>query len=176
MPPALGSWDQYLETIERSMWIWGVPDYTYVCWELRPQPRLGTVEVRVMDAQHSISRAAGLTALVQGVARHAVEAPDTHDLPDEVVIANDFEACRHGLDATILDVDGSRRPMRAVIASTLEEAGSALAPDGLDGPLEIVRAMLVEPPEYSRQRELRRQQGMPSLLADLVTRTMSLDA
>jgi carboxylate-amine ligase len=50
MPPTLRSWQEYVETIERQMSAAEVPDYTYVCWEVRPQPRLGTVEVRVMDA------------------------------------------------------------------------------------------------------------------------------
>jgi glutamate---cysteine ligase / carboxylate-amine ligase len=176
MPPALRSWPEYVETMARQMSAAEVTDYTYVCWELRPQPRLGTVEVRVMDAQPSLARAAGLAALVQGLARHAVEAPDREDLPGDVVLANDFAACRHGLDTTILDLDGSRRPLRDVAACALEDARRLLAPEGLDGPLEIVRAMLMGPPEYVRQRHLCEQQGMAALLADLVARTADVDS
>src|SRR4051794_2651924 len=102
MPPLLRSWEEYVEKIESLMSIEEVPDYTYVCWELRPHPRLGTVELRVMDAQHSVGRAAGLAALVQGVARHAVEVPDQSDLPDDAVLANDFRASRYGMEAIIL--------------------------------------------------------------------------
>lgn len=176
MPPTLRSWQEYVATIERQMSAADVPDYTYVCWELRPQPRLGTLEVRVMDAQPWLARAGGLAALLQGLARHAVEVPDRVDLPGDVVLANDFSACRHGLDGTILDLDGSRRPLLEVAACALEDARRQLAPDGLDGPLETVRAMLVEPPEYVRQRDLCEQQGMPALLADLVARTADVNS
>lgn len=175
MPPALRSWEEYVAAVERSMTAGEVPDYTYVCWELRPQPRLGTIELRVMDAQPSLARAAGLAALMQGLARRAVESPDDTDLPDEYVLDNDFRACRHGLEAVVLDSDRSRRSMRDVAASALEEARAVLAPDGLDGPLETVQAMLVEPPEYVRQREVCRQHGLPALLADLAARTADLD-
>lgn len=175
MPPVLRSWEAYVETTERSISAGGVPDYTYVCWELRPQPRLGTVEVRVMDAQTSLARAAGLTALVQGLARYAVEVPDIDDLPDEVVLANDFQACRHGLEATILDHEGSRRPMQEVAARALEDARKVLASDGLAEPLEVVQSMLAAPPEHVRQRKLCEQHGMPALLEDLVARTVDAD-
>jgi carboxylate-amine ligase len=175
MPPALRSWDEYVEKVDRLIHVEELADYTYVCWELRPHPRWGTVEVRVMDAQHSLARAAGLAALVQGVARHAVEQPDLDDLPDEAVLANDFRACRYGLDASILDPEGSRRPMRDVVWRALEEAERMLRPDGLQEPLKRLRSMLTDPPEYARQRDLCRQHGVPALLADLVARTAQND-
>jgi carboxylate-amine ligase len=174
MPPELPSWAAYVETMEQWMSADEVPDHTYVCWELRLQPRLGTIEVRVMDAQPSLARAAGLAALVQGLARHAVEAPDGSDLPDHVVLANDFRACRHGLEATVLDTNAVRRPMREIATEAVDDAARALAPDGLDRPLEVVRRLLAEPPEYTRQRELCALRGMPALLADLVARTTDL--
>lgn len=175
MPPPLGSWEEYVAAVERATTAGEVPDYTYVCWELRPHPRLGTIEVRVMDAQTSLRRAAGLAALVQGLARRAVDHPDPDDLPEEFVVDNDFRACRHGLEARVVGIDGSRRSMREVAANALDDARAMLAPDGLDGPLDAVRAILVEPPEYDRQRALREQHGMPALLADLASRTADLD-
>ncbi|MBW9207139.1 YbdK family carboxylate-amine ligase [Mumia sp. zg.B17] len=175
MPPALPTWEEYVEAIELAVWAHEVPDYSYVCWELRPQPRLGTIEVRVMDAQSSLARAAGLTALVQGLARHAVESPDLQDLPDEVVIANDLRACRYGLEASVVDADGSRRPMREIAARALDDARKQLTPDGSGGLLDAVQAILVEPPEYVRQRALYERDGMPALLADLAARTADLD-
>ncbi|WP_262848162.1 carboxylate-amine ligase [Mumia quercus] len=59
MPPALPSWEAYEEAIAVARWAHEVPDYSYVCWELRPQPRLGTIEVRVMDAQSSLDAPPG---------------------------------------------------------------------------------------------------------------------
>jgi len=175
IPPALRSWGEYVSTTERIVTAAGIPDYTYVWWDLRPQPRLGTLEVRVMDTQTSLARVAGLAALIQGLTRHTVQVPDPVDLPDDVLAANDYRASRHGLDTAVVDTDGALRPLREVAARTLAEARSALAPDGLDRPLDVVESMLLNPSEPDRQRHLYRQHGMPALLADLATRTTDQD-
>ena len=43
-------------------------DYTYLWWDMRPSPNLGTVEVRAMDAQTRLETVAGLAALVHALA------------------------------------------------------------------------------------------------------------
>ncbi len=175
VPPALRSWEEYISTTERIVRAAAIPDYTYVWWDLRPQPRLGTLEVRVMDTQTSLSRVAGLAAMVQGLTRHTVEDPDAVDLPDDVLAANDYRAYRYGLDTAVVDVDGVIRPLREVAVRTLAEVRGALAPDGLDRPLDVVESMLLGLSEPDRQRDLCRQHGMPALLDDLVTRTTTQD-
>ncbi|PVG81559.1 hypothetical protein DDE18_16240 [Nocardioides gansuensis] len=172
VPPLLRSYDEYVAVTESTMAAAEVPDYTYVWWDLRPQPRWGTLEVRVMDAQHSLDRAAGLTALVQGLARHAVEVPATVDLPHEVVVENDFRAGRHGLDARIVDLDGRMKPVRQLVRDAVAQAREVLAGDGLDGPLDVVDAMVTAPLEGDRQRALVERSGMEALVEDLVDRTM----
>jgi hypothetical protein len=37
-----------------------VPDYTWFWWKVRPHPRLGTVEIRALDAQTSLTDTAAL--------------------------------------------------------------------------------------------------------------------
>jgi glutamate---cysteine ligase / carboxylate-amine ligase len=56
-----------------------VPDYTWFWWKLRPQPRLGTVEIRALDAQTSLADTAALVALVHCLARGAAEAAPSAD-------------------------------------------------------------------------------------------------
>lgn len=174
-PPPLRDWDEYRDVTARLLAASDMPDYTYVWWELRPQPRLGTLEVRTMDAQHSVARVAGLTALVQGLARHAVEVPDLDDLPDDVLTANDHRACRYGLETTVMDLDGRVRPLRGLAVAALDDARRMLASDGLDRPLEVVESMLSEPSEPARQRQLCEEQGMQALLDDLLRRTAQQD-
>lgn len=173
--PLLRSWDEYVERTESLVAAAELADHTYVWWDLRPRPELGTLEVRVMDAQPSLARVAGLTALVQGIARRAAEAPDRDDLSDDVVAVNDHRAAREGLDPRVVDVDGAVRPLREVATRVVAEAREALAPDGLEGPLEVVDEMLLEPGEPARQRLVHASGGMPALLADLLARTTDLD-
>lgn len=171
MPPLLRSWEDYVARTETLMRAAEADDHTYVWWEMRPRPVLGTLEVRVMDAVAPLSTVAALTALVQGIARRAVEDPDPHDLDDDVLAVNDHRSARYGLDTRVVDVDGSLRALREVAARSIGEAREALAADRLDGPLGSFDAVLAGETEANRQRRVVAAGGMPALLADLVART-----
>lgn len=173
--PLLRSWEDYVARTEALVAAAEAPDHTYVWWDVRPRPLLGTLEVRVMDAVPSLCLVAGLTALVQGIARRAVEAPDPTDLSDDVLAVNDHRVARHGLETRIVDVDGTLRPVREIAGRVVSEARAVLRGDGLDAPLAAVEAMLRKPAEPDRQRALVASGGMPALLGDLVARTGDLD-
>src|SRR5438105_14245520 len=49
LPPAFASFEEYELLIERGVRTNCFKDYTYVWWDLRPHPRLGTIEVRICD-------------------------------------------------------------------------------------------------------------------------------
>lgn len=171
VPPLLRTWEEYVARTEALLAAAEAPDHTYAWWDLRPRPLIGTLEVRAMDAVPSVSLAAGLAALVQGIARRAVESPDRLDLSDDVVAINDYGAARHGLEARVVDVDLELRPLREVGRRVLAEAREVLAPDGLDALLDSVEERLADEPEPERQRRVVATDGMPALLADLVART-----
>jgi len=170
VPPVFHSYDEYEARAHEQLDAAEAPDYSYLWWDLRPQPRFGTLEVRVMDAVAGLELVAGLAALMQGLARHAVENPPTTDLPAAVLRENDFRAARYGLDARIVDVDGRMRPLRETAAEAVHEARSALC-DGRGGPLDGVMAALAADTECERQRRLAAQEGLPRLVADLTERT-----
>jgi carboxylate-amine ligase len=171
MPPVVRSWDEYVAITRDVIAAAEAPDHSYVWWGARIQARLGTVEVRVMDPQPSLSAVAGLTALVQGIAAYALDHRQVKDIPGEVLAENDFRVARHGLETTILDPTGTRRPVRAIAVDVLVKAVAALRPLGLEAPLEAVEKLLASEPEYARHRRLHAAGGMPALLGDLVERT-----
>ena len=171
VPPAVRSWEEYVALVQAVTAAAEAPDYTHVWWDARLQPRLGTVEVRVMDSQPSLTTAAGLAALTQGLVRHAAEHPVAFDVPSQVLAENSFRVARHGLETRITDVDGTLRPVRELAARMLAEARAVLAPDGLDSALEAVDRLLSDEPEYARQRRLHAEGGVGTLVDDLVGRT-----
>jgi carboxylate-amine ligase len=171
LPPVIRSYGEYEARVEEHMLAAGVADYTYICWEMRPHPWLGTLEVRAMDAQCSLDHAAGLTALVQGLVRYAVEHPPRVDVPPAVLAENDFSALRHGLEARVHDVDGRMRPLGDVAALVIGRARSVLAAEGKDTALDALEARLHGEGEYERQRRIHATEGMRGLLADLAART-----
>lgn len=171
VPPLLHSWEDYLARIDALVAAAEAPDATHVWWDLRPRPHFGTLEVRVMDAVTSVDFAAGLVALVQGMARRAVVAPDPEQLSDDVTAVNDHQVVRHGLQARVVDVDGQIRELREVAGRVLAEARAELAREGLDAPLDAVEEVLRGPGEPARQRSLVTSSGMRALLDDLIART-----
>ncbi len=171
VPPRLRSYAEYEAAVATEMAAGEVHDYTLVSWEVRPHPRFGTLEVRVMDAQPSSERAAALAALVRGLAHHSAENPPSDDLPSAVVAANDFRAVRHGLDTKVLDTGGRMQPVRDLAAKAIADA-RATSPASDRALLDLLAASLGEEPEYDRQRRVHADRGMRGLLDDLVARTL----
>src|SRR5204863_391174 len=67
LPPAFASFEEFELLVERGIKTGSFSDYTYIWWDLRPHPRLGTIEVRICDAQTRIDSVAALLALVQSL-------------------------------------------------------------------------------------------------------------
>ena len=68
IPPAFAGWEEYEAYVAAWLAAGDAPDYTFLWWDVRPHPRLGTVELRAMDAQSRLASVAGLAALVHGLA------------------------------------------------------------------------------------------------------------
>lgn len=99
-----------------------VPEPTFLWWDVRPQPRFGTVEVRIMDAQTTLADTAALSALVQCIVRLEVEDGHAEEpaVPQEVLAENRFLAARDGMDADLIDHGlGRRVPARDLLADLL---------------------------------------------------------
>ena len=60
---------EYVEAIDVLIRCGAIPEPTFIWWDVRLQPKLGTLEVRVMDAQTRIRDTAALVALVQCLVR-----------------------------------------------------------------------------------------------------------
>lgn len=99
-----------------------VPDYTWFWWKLRPHPRLGTVEIRALDVQASLSDAGSLIALVHCLARDAAERDPVDGPPAELVEEGMFRAARFGIHGELPDTQGRRRSVSALLEDALERA------------------------------------------------------
>ena len=124
IPRAFGSYGEYVRAIDLLLECGAFPDSTYLWWDVRPQPKLGTVEIRIMDAQSTLAATAALVALVQSLVRlelvegHAdaalVHAP-------EVLDENRFLAARDGVEASLVD------PVRGHAVALADVAGELVA-------------------------------------------------
>ncbi|HEY4427097.1 MAG TPA: YbdK family carboxylate-amine ligase [Solirubrobacteraceae bacterium] len=148
-----------------------VPDYTWFWWKLRPHPRLGTVEVRALDAQASLEDAAGLIALTHCLARHAAEADPEPDPPAEVLEEGSFRAARFGVDARLPDSQGRLRPVAELLDEALAVTRTHAAELGCGDDLERLPALLAEGGGAGRQCSAFAIAGMDNLLREMTALT-----
>ena len=169
VPPAFGSFDEYAERAEAVVAAGGMPNYTFLWWDIRPHPILGTLEVRAMDSQCSLGSAAGLAALVHALARREVEGRGPW-VEREVLMESSFRAARDGLYATLWH-DGALRPVPEIARATVEVARPYARELGSEAALEEIERILVDGNGAFRQRAAFASGGMPALLAELVDET-----
>jgi glutamate---cysteine ligase / carboxylate-amine ligase len=172
VPRAFADFDDWQRAIEPVLAAGDLPDYTYLWWDVRPHPNLGTVEVRVMDAQSSLQRVAGLAALVHGLAIHEALSPRREWLEREPIEESIFWATSHGLAARLYS-GGRLRAVPDVAREAVELARPHLRELGAEAPLEEIDRILGEGGGADRQRKGFKSGGMPEVLRQLVAETSS---
>src|SRR5438270_6753824 len=160
VPAAFQDFGAYAEATEQTLAAGGIHEYTLLWWDVRPHPKLGTVEVREMDVQSSVEDAAARGTLVQGLAVEAAEEGLPGEVPPSDAIAmSTFRAARDGVDATILD-GGSLAALRDVARATVERVRPRVRELGSDAPLEEIERMLATGGGAGRQRAAHERGGM----------------
>ncbi len=131
----------YVEAIDALIAPGALPDPSFLWWDVRLAPALGTVEVRVMDAQSTITEVAPLVALVQSLARLELEGEPSAAAPgDEVIAENRFLAARDGIEARLIDAGaGALVPVRETVDELLVECRPHALALGCAGALERVQ-------------------------------------
>jgi glutamate---cysteine ligase / carboxylate-amine ligase len=128
IPRQFDDYSQYVETVDLLLRCQAFPEPTFLWWDVRPQPRFGTVEVRIMDAQTRVSATATLVALLQSIASLELEegylSPERLGSP-EVLAENRFIAARDGVHARLIDPALERT---VPVTEILENLLPALAP------------------------------------------------
>jgi glutamate---cysteine ligase / carboxylate-amine ligase len=170
VPRAFGSWQEY-EEVAAAVGDAGDPgDYTFIWWDVRAHPKLGTVEMREMDAQPSVDDACALAALVHALSARALDQPAREHPHTEAVAESSFRASRDGVEATILH-EGRLAPLPEVARATVEAVRPHAREIGADDALEGVERILREGGPAARQRAAVAAGGMDALLDRLVRET-----
>jgi glutamate---cysteine ligase / carboxylate-amine ligase len=134
-----------------------VPDYTYLWYDVRPHPRFGTVEIRVMDAQTRVEHTLGLAALTQAMvhelADHYDQGQKLSRYPYEMLDENKWLAARHGLEGELVDLPERRMVPTKELARRLYDRLREHAQDlGGAGEFEGIADLLEKGTGASRQR------------------------
>jgi glutamate---cysteine ligase / carboxylate-amine ligase len=171
MPRRFESYADWVDTVASLIDAGAFPEPTFLWWDVRLQPRFGTVEVRIMDAQSSLRDVGALVALTQAVARLEAEERFTPeallDAP-EVLAENRFLAARDGVEAELIDPGARRRvPVRVAARELLDAARPHARQLGGVPELDAVQELLDAPPAERQRALARRPEGLPGVVETL---------
>jgi glutamate---cysteine ligase / carboxylate-amine ligase len=157
-PPRFQDYADYSRVVGQLERSGCIADYTHIWWDIRPHPRLGTIEVRICDAVTRIEDAISIAAFCQCLVKHYCELfesgegiPSYHRI---LTSENKWLAARHGLDAPVMDLATGRRnraPVSQLIRRTLRDVESHARELGCERELEGIRDILGRGSSATRQ-------------------------
>jgi carboxylate-amine ligase len=168
VPRGFRDYADFLEVADQLVTAAGVDDYTYIWWDVRPHPQLGTVEVRAVDVQADAATSAAIAALVQAIAASEIERPSASGLHREALEESYFQAASHGLEADLLFDEEAPRPAREVARRVLDLVAPQARELGCEGALEEIERILREGNGADVQRSVYAGGGLQGLMAYLM--------
>jgi glutamate---cysteine ligase / carboxylate-amine ligase len=148
-PPRFRDYADYAEVVGQLERTGCIADYTHIWWDIRPHPRLGTIEMRVCDAVTRLEDVVAITAYFQALVKmfcelHEAgrEIPSWHRL---LTTENKWLAARYGLEAPVMDLATGRRnrvPVAQLVRRTLRDLEPHARELGSERELEGVRDIL----------------------------------
>ena len=166
IPPHYGSWEIYSRRVKLLVDAGVIPDYTYLWFDVRPHPRLGTVEVRVFDQQTRVENTVALAALVVAlVHRYSTlfdEQEPLVEMPTELIDDNKVRAALRGTDGDLVDLPKpEQRPATEMASRLLEELREHAQQVGCEAEMEGVRNLIEGGTGAHRQLEVLEQHRDP---------------
>jgi len=177
LPPRFEGWTDFERRVETMSNCGLIEDYTYLWYDVRPHPRLGTVEIRAMDSQtrveHTIALSAFVVSLVKLLTEEFQRGEVAAEPPWEILDENRWVAARHGLDAELFELEsGERRGARELTGALLarlaphaQELGCERELEGMEDLLRLGNGAARQKMVYEANHDLR------ELMAEIVART-----
>ena len=161
LPFQFAEWSEF-ESYAADLVTTGVIDeLSEIRWDLRPAPKLGTLENRVCDGVSTVEDLAALAALmhclVVDLDSRLAGGEELPTMPPWHVQENKWRAARYGLDAiVILDDRSTERLVTDDLADEVARLEPVAARLGCSAELASVLEIPVRGASYQRQREVAR--------------------
>jgi len=148
-PPRFRDYADYAEVVGQLEKTGCIADYTHIWWDIRPHPRLGTVEIRICDAVTRVEHAVGLAAYCQALVKLYCERFDAGEEIKSfhriLTSENKWLAARYGLEAPLMDLATEARnrvPVAQLVRRRLKELEPHARELGSSDALDLVREIL----------------------------------
>jgi len=171
IPRLFTDYDDYVETVDLLIRCRAFPEPTFLWWDVRPQPRFGTIEIRIMDAQSTLTATRALVALTQCLVRLEVcegYASQALLCAPEALEENRFIAARDGIGADLVDpLRGQRIPLHVIVDELLAACAPHAAALGCEAELALVPVLFDDPSAGRHRRIAEQERGLPGLVQAL---------
>jgi carboxylate-amine ligase len=172
LPAPLLSWDEYADYVDFEQRSGAIKKLGEIWWDVRPAPRIGTVELRACDAQTEPWRTEALLTLTAALCDSLKEEYESGELrpirPSREIEENKWSAQRYGMEGEFVDHDSHEStPTRRVLTKWLQQLESQTKRD-----LSAVTRLLDVPTGADRQLEVYRETNSTYEVArDIAERT-----
>ena len=156
LPDPLDSWNAYTDYVDYVYRSGSINALEEIWWDVRPHPKLGTIEFRVCDAQVEFWRSEALVELSAAICDLISSEYESSDLrpilPNREIEENKWSAQRYGLEETFVDhatheTVETRQSIEALLKRLEEQTERDLSgvgrilqnPTGADRQLEIYK-------------------------------------
>lgn len=171
IPRPFHHYDEYVNAIDQLIRCEAFPDPTFLWWDVRLQPRIGTVEIRIMDAQSTTTATRALVAFVQSLVRLEAEegwADQRLVHSPEALDENRFLAARDGTGVALLDLSlGGRVSLRERVVEMVEACRPHAQDLGCEADLDLVPILLTDASAPRQRRLAAEAGGLPGLVKRL---------
>jgi carboxylate-amine ligase len=178
--PFILEWDaferDYFARMENTGIVRSMKDFY---WDLRPKPEYGTIELRVCDTPLTVERAAALACYLQALCRYLLEGNEPAPLEDDYLVYNynRFQACRFGLDGTLVHPQVHETiSLREDILATLRRLEPHAQALGSEAALEHIGRETHTGSDAQLLREAHAQAGSTEAIVDAALRRFREDA
>jgi glutamate---cysteine ligase / carboxylate-amine ligase len=157
LPDPLRSWNDYVDYVDYVARSGAIHKLGEIWWDVRPAPRVGTVEMRACDAQTDPWRTEALVTLTAALCDVLSEEYESGDrqpiVPNREIEENKWSAQRYGLEGDFVDHDSHESvKTRKVLEGWLEHLETRTGRD-----LSQLGRILIEPTGADRQLEVYRE-------------------
>ena len=159
LPFQFDSWADFEHYADDLIKTGVIEEIDEIRWDVRPSPRLGTVEVRICDGVSTLTEMRALVALTHCLVVDLAERFDRGEtlptMPPWHVQENKWRAARYGLDAwIILDEHSNERLMQEDLDELIEHLAPVAERLGCSDELALVLEIPRRGASYQRQREV----------------------
>jgi carboxylate-amine ligase len=163
-PYMVESWREFEHLCQTLMACNAIQSLKDLWWDLRPSPKIGTLEIRICDGLATMSETLAVVAFVHGLAHwfrdHEGWLDQVPPPPRWLARENKWRAMRFGLDADVItDLEGAVVPLREDIAAWCDRLSGHVSALGYEPYFETLQQILSRGNSSMRQRDVAQRKG-----------------